>query len=220
MKIYYKLILVSIPLLLAIIFIYESIIYKQIASLLSVVSVLIGASISSCSIILYNDYINEQTRRKNEEYENKANERIINSLKNDLLENIVILNGNKKRIQNELEKDSFDTTPLKEFKTGFWELIKLNVPKELENLDIDTVSGTAFLSVCVLIMEGINEKIRLKETYKIMNFNIKIDNDVLHAYNKSLMNAHEGLTIRFTELFELLDYNSHIDLLETDFSDK
>lgn len=168
-----------------------------------------GASISSCSIILFNDYINEQTGRKDKENKNNIDKRIIISLKNDLRYNTVILKSNIHHIRCELKKGEYTNAPLKEFKSSFLELIKLNIPKELENPIIFNLMIDS-----VVIMESCNEQIRLKENYKIMN--IQIENDIIKEYNKSLMKSLEYLSKILRKLFELLDYDSLGELLKSD----
>ena len=128
-----RIILLLIPTILVITFVYLATINNQTNLFFNLISVLIGASISICSTLIYNDYVIKQKRKADEIKKENLDKKVLIALKSNLNENVKILNENVQSIQKEM-LDVYQIKPFKESKSSFWDMIKLNIPKKLEIL--------------------------------------------------------------------------------------
>ena len=93
--------------------------------------------------------------------------RVLLAIKEDLNSNIVILSDNFDLISKELEYIKSGTSlvnPLVPLKTGFWELVKIYLPKKLVKEDI-----LIKIRDIVRNSEHINEMIQSRENFRIHN---------------------------------------------------
>ena len=68
-------------------------------------------------------------------------------------------------------------------------------------------------------MERINEYIRTKETYKIINYHVPIEPEIIIKYDNLLMESHCELLNLLKILFILLEYDDLTKLLDNRTTD-
>lgn len=193
MKIYEIICVIIIPITLILTYIILA--YYQVTQYLGFIPVLIGSSISIATTIIY-----KEKERKDSE------KKILTTLKDEIFTDLTILEDNIKILNKELKLISenkyliseYQITCLEEFKTGIWDIIKLNVPKKLES-EIKTISDS------YSIMGRINEYIRIKENYKIINFHNKISEDILEKYDNHLLVFYDELKQKLEDLSKKLE---------------
>jgi len=189
-------------LILIVILSVSALIFNITSPLLNLISVLIGALISLSVTIYYKDYDIKRERESTEKD-------ISTALKEELNENINILNRNIPYLYAELKataENDFKISCLEEFKTDFWNIIKLNV-HEVLGTEISKELGDSSS-----IMERINAYIRIKENYKIINYHNQIDSEIIEEYDNYLIKCHCRLLKKLDDLFKLLE--------STDFNKK
>lgn len=209
-----KLALISVPIILF--FLYAAIALKtsQLGSFLSLISVIIGASISACSIVLYNDFILEKERIKEENQQAEKEDKILFLLQDKFRENIFILKYNKNAAEKSISSVSRNTlsiTPLKRFHTAFWDTIRTNTPTKVSEPNIFND-----ISDCVLILKAANEEMQKRELYQIINMENTQSLQTISLFDDDLLNTFESLEKLFKTILESLGYDQLLELLDKD----
>lgn len=134
---------------------------------------------------------------------------VINSVIDDISENIEILINNKSLIQNELDvisKHQMLVVPLQVFRTGFWALIKIERPDFL----IKTESIFSDLKAIYDGLDYVDECMKGRQLYRMTNMALtsfhadvkKQDEILMHQFNDirpkldNMLSALENLTKR------------------------
>ena len=131
----------------------------------------------------------------------KANDNdnvILFAIKEEINENLNILEQNKKLIQTELsviEINKSLVTPLSLLKCGFWDFVKLNLPKKLNKPDLIT----KFRNLGQFV-DNINENIRSRENYRIHNGAMSNYSSQLKMYDETIMDYIDMTIVLLKEL--------------------
>ncbi|MCZ3367076.1 MULTISPECIES: hypothetical protein [Methanobacterium] len=208
-------ILVLLTSVLIVVFVVSALIFNLSTQMLTLLSVLIGSSIT-LDITAYYKYVD--FKRDNEKIENT----IKGVLDSELPKDLKILKNNFSCLDTELSsisKEGVQTSSMGEFKTSFWDMILLNIPVLHESKTLLKDSGHGIENVNQYIsklgdiasnMEKINQYIRMKENYKIINYHIYNNSIVVKDYDLLLINYHIKLFDLLKELRKLqkeFDFN-------------
>lgn len=176
---------------------------------LTLVSVLIGSFLAITTTVLSNHYFNKKEREK-------SIENLLHTLKEELCDDIKILNFNVGLLDNELSNQAIDInllSRLQGYKTDFWNFVRINYPNLLDPTLFKDLSDSNFK------MERINEYILIKENYKIINY-AHFKRDIVQDYNKYLIDSHCELVELLQKLlklsensFEYSEYTTFHELL-------
>lgn len=182
---------------IALILAYLGLVTTPVNPYLNIIPVLIGSSISIGTTLIYKEKERKSTEKK-----------YTNILKNEISIDLETINNNVQIINNELhlidkEKNVYRNSDekrirLTEFKTSAWDIIKLNLPKDLE-ADISLIGDSCS------IMEKINDYIRVKENYKATSLE-QFKEDTIKEYNNVLKEYYTKLEPELKKLNEKVIY--------------
>ncbi|MBN1445057.1 MAG: hypothetical protein JW957_02995 [Candidatus Omnitrophica bacterium] len=132
----------------------------------------------------------------------KTHEIILSVVREDLKYNLDALQFNQIILKQELEViDDHKTvvTPLQFLHDGFWDLVKINLPKKLtrENIIIKIRNVAQFT-------EQINERIQSREVYRIHNEPMSNYHLKMKLYDQGLLRDIEDLSNMLEELQSLI----------------
>lgn len=140
-----------------------------------------------------------KSRGETEERENK----VLLAVKEDLESNLRILNDNFDLIRQELEiieSNRSVINPLVPLKTGFWDLVKIHLPKRL-------MKGDLLIKIrdVVKYTEQINEAIQSRENFRIHNRALTSFGVQLKSYDQILVDNIKKILDLMKELSPSLE---------------
>ncbi len=163
-----------------------------------VIASTIGAIISIVLLMRWDKY---KVHKQEQEREVK----ILFAIYDELLDNRRILKTNRENLYLELKalkEGKSLVSPLILLQSGFWDLLKINLPQKLIEVDV-------FLKLKTIAQftNHINEYIRSREIYRILSpaFNKYIDR--LKGYNESILKSIECVLKELDELDTLVQWN-------------
>jgi len=128
---------------------------------------------------------------------------IINYVKHDLEENRNLATENKSMLMNELEiidQGKELVRPLLLMKTGFWDLLKANLPKKIIN-NSDLLENIQGLS---LLGGHINEEIRSRQNYKNASSSMSNYNSTIKIHDELLVSDIDQLIMSLDDALAVL----------------
>ncbi len=128
-------------------------------------------------------------------------ETVISAVKEELVSNLSILQYNQTILQKELEviaEDKSVVAPLSLLQSGFWDLVKINLPRKLTKVDT-----LAQIRKAAQLADQINEQIRSRENYRINNQAISNYHFRMKLYDQILL-ENIGILLKSLEELQLL----------------
>lgn len=128
----------------------------------------------------------------------KKDEMVLSAVKEELVSNLTKLQDNRQLIEEELDvidKSKMLVSPLDLLESGFWDLVKINLPQEL-------TKGDVLLKIrkVALITDRTNEQIRSRENYRIHNQAMTGYISTLRLYDKMILSSIATLEKLLKEL--------------------
>lgn len=156
-----------------------------------VIAVIIGFALS----MVWDNYKFKRESKKKDEI-------VLSAVKEELVSNLTKLQENRQLIEEEL--DLIDEkrrvlSPLNLLESGFWDLVKINLPQKL-------TEGDVLLKIrkVALISERTNEQIRSRENYRIHNQAMTGYISTLRQYDKMILSSITKLEESLKELQSML----------------
>lgn len=129
-------------------------------------------------------------------------ETVLSAVKEELISNLSILQYNQTLLQKEIEvidENRSVVAPLSILQTGFWDLVKINLPQKLRK-------GNILVRIRRLaqLTDQINEKIQSRENYRINNQAMSNYHRRMKLYDETLLESIGILLKSLEELQPLL----------------
>jgi hypothetical protein len=130
---------------------------------------------------------------------------VTSAVEKELKQNISILLNNKGILEKELtliENGKAIITPLNRLKNGFWDLIKIHLPKKYDNPDYLLKIDEVFSLINI-----VNNQIRNREMFKINNKALSSYNSILKVYDEYINDLTIKLIDEISKLLEMTNKN-------------
>lgn len=127
---------------------------------------------------------------------------IVSAVEKELAQNISVLINNKDILEKELKlidkQGKTIITSLSRLKNGFWDLVKIHLPKKYDNPDFLLKTNNVFTLTDIL-----NDQIRNREAFKINNMALNNYNETVKIYDQLINKIIEELIDETSGLLEM-----------------
>ncbi|MBA7503854.1 hypothetical protein ES706_02475 [subsurface metagenome] len=156
-----------------------------------VVAIIIGFALT----MVWDNYKFKRESKKKEEI-------VLSAVKEELVSNLTKLQENRQLIEQELDligEEQRVLSPLNLLESGFWDLVKINLPQKL-------TEGDVLLKIrkVALITDRTNEQIRSRENYRIHNQAMRGYISTLRQYDRMILSSITKLEESLKELQSML----------------
>lgn len=129
-------------------------------------------------------------------------EKVLSAVKEELVSNLDILQYNQVLLQTDIkiiDENKSVIAPLNLLQSGFWDLVKINLPQKL-------TKGDTLVKIrkAAQLTDQINEQIRSRENHRINNQAMTNYNRRMKLYDETLLESIEVLLKSLEELQPLL----------------